>query len=58
VSPGAPPSRGSSGEARRLVNRVAPDQVTQTLGISRDWLDLRRWAIVRQIVAAEGHSRG
>lgn len=32
-----------------LINRVAPADIAPTLGISRDWLEARRWAILRQL---------
>lgn len=41
-----------------LLNGVPPAEVAQTLGIAGEWLELRRWAIVRQVIAPEKLSRG
>lgn len=39
---------------RMLVEETPPDQVARSLGISRGWLDLRRWAVVRRLADADG----
>jgi DNA-binding NarL/FixJ family response regulator len=34
-----------------LVDGAPPSEVAAALGVTREWLELRRWAILRQIIA-------
>lgn len=35
-----------------LMNGVAPGEVAEVLGITEEWLDMRRWAILQRITAS------
>lgn len=38
-----------------LVNRIAPAEVAEVLGISSEWLEMRRWAILQRIASPDRH---
>jgi DNA-binding NarL/FixJ family response regulator len=38
-----------------LINRIAPAEVAEVLGISSEWLEMRRWAILQRIASPDRH---